>query len=460
MTNTEVITTGGFQAAAHRTTHIPYRDFHMCDCHIEIPPWVSEAEDPAGCMFDSIHGFWHQTEEDYERGMSQHDTYWHASLDAVHSFRFAHLPKLRVIRHGDELWCPIRDVASLSGLSEYEITGVWFWDEHIHVRGAPGFLVPDGIRLFQREFNDNAIQLEALPGVLQRAGIRADLIDWVRSHVLPCSSRSTDEPACDDDPEPPDTLIPFHRKAGGFHHGVLGLWMGTHAWLDLLGVAAVTGFEAKVVRQVAGRRRLVKIPDVAPFTARSGKGAFTFVRSDVVEALVSGYERGPRRSYPWSDIVPAMCSTWMPKSPANDRVSLTALRKLLPLDRTAPGADVIGLDSACQLAVETGGFAGWVTALLLADGGLLHGGPFGETPDETLSRFAGTVPGADGRVPIRKVWEFLNRPGTYAKWVADQLNWCFDKPATDGTVTVSSSWCDDIREQVRPCGWIGDPPVA
>lgn len=411
-------------------------------------------------------GFWYLTPEDLDCGLSFFD--FDCEPYDIGRYAFKTLGTLRVAWIKGIPWVSLRDTCCLTGLADSQI-GVDQWSgEQFHVRAIPGHLEYDGVRYIHGCFMDSAIRLEAVPGVMRRHNLREDLVKWVEGLVQTSdhvgdSSQSLSPETSDgisrhDIKLPDGGVFTVYCRCSESHGGVFAFCSGMWNWVDLNAVVHRTGYDVGVVKSIAGPRRKVSIPEFRQISPRAGKEAATFVRSDVVDALTDGRVREPNTGYPWGGITSIGLSNLVPKPETTIPVSL--LKRMLGDDAlgTVPGTvdGHLPIDRARRVALATDGFAGWVTAILLTDGGFRHGGELGETPVETLTRFRGLIPNEHGRVVLRKVWEFMNLAEPFGEWLSANLEWGFgESPIINGTVHSTAYCCSRILEWEAPPGWGG-----
>ena len=87
----------------------------------------------------------------------------------VRTYRFGTIGDLRVALVNGEAWCSLNDAGRIAGVPIHYITGP-LREGECHIRGAPGYLDPDGVRyLAGQGIPDDGIRLEALVPVFMKA---------------------------------------------------------------------------------------------------------------------------------------------------------------------------------------------------------------------------------------------------------------------------------------------------
>jgi hypothetical protein len=111
--------------------------------------------------------------------------------------------------------------------------------------------------------------------------------------------------------------------------------------------------------------------------------------------------------------------TWARKSDSNKEFNLFRMTRDYS-SRNDPNLQ-IPVEVALKVALRAQCFEGAMTYCLLADGGYLHGGPWGESPEDSLKRFHEMMPDRQERVNRRKIYEFQESRGST----------CYYRPSTE-----------------------------
>ncbi len=458
---------------------LPHHDFTWFDdCHDQesIPEWMMKMPDKGTCRQDETHGFWYETEEDHENGLSQacHPGW---EQHPSRTYRFGGLGCLGVTLMDGKAWCSLDDAGRLTGLSTHEITG-WLPEDEIHVRGLPGHLDPDGYRIiYQKPIMGYAIRLEALLPVVVNVRGGRQLKEWLLQTVLPdiysdsgpseaelepVDGHSTMEE--EDVPAPPGMIrqYVYYRLYWG---ELRAIRLGLHVWLAVDDVSGYISLDQKVIVKLAGERRVTKVSNTCILDNVEREGTTTYIRQDAVQRLADGKEWDHRVSYAWSVVYSKGLGGKAILSEPREFVHATTLcraldrnldlKGLLALCESAnPGIRKefdstgdfrISIAAARNIAMRVNDFAGLVTAHLLNDGGFLHGGPIDEPADSTLERFRGLLPDCGGRVEVRKIWEFLNVSESFDNWFRrhDEMGFSY-QPVCEGLVNIRDCWCHCI----------------
>lgn len=433
-----------------------------------IPEWVDVIKDNT-CYYQTTEIFWYQTEDDYQNGMSNCQCY--EDTEAVRrTYTIGRYGDLPIMLIGEEAWVAIGEIASLIGCSNLQITGYISEDEY-SVRGEPGHLVPDGIRNIYPHTCGGAIRLEAAIRCCELNNVRAEIINYLQCEVLPAvyaGRELNDSLMIRIDPGSVVSSVKINvgRNFDECYGAVLGFRYGSHMWLQLLGLSMRTVCAPEFIAKIAGKGRLLACDGLAVHNSLGGKYAATYVRSDVVGALVGGRAYEFATVFAWSKLLPLKLEKWLPPADSSASVGLAVLYQILQpsarfeswiyelehrfttmwplIDEQELMAIPAGL--ARDIAQAHGGFVGRMVAYLVADGGYFHGGSLAETPDQTLHRFRGLAPDEHGHVEARKVWEFLNCPYAYDDWLEyHTLIFGKDDPVTNGMVNAAGQWCYEVR---------------
>lgn len=468
----------GFEAAEIELSTPNIGTFEECRDQLDIPEWVTESPDKSKCRYNHTHKYWFETPEDYANGLSQVDAYTEDSPPSrTRIYRFGRAGSLRVTSDGGKDWVSLGDAGLISGLPTIEITGPV--DEfRIDVRGVPGYPAPGSIRLFANQFDWGlGILLDALPQVFENVRGGSQLIDLYRRNRLADpyvnDERQGDDfvvdiglhaPAGDND-QAPAGMIAQHVLYDPYFGELRAIPMGVHLWFSVVDVSRLTRFDPRVVIKLAGKNRTVKIPNAYVFNAIENEGEETYVRHDAVQSLLEGKEWKRGHSWGWHNLVSKDLEgrAKLPESRAFVRAStlrralgtpfdleslFATLKAANPdfLEELDPTGDFrIPIGVARDIATRQDDFAGVVIAHLIADGGYLHGGPIDEPADVTLERFHGLLPDSNGRVEIRKIWEFMNGQESFDQWFRrhDEEGYTY-RPVCEGMVSASDSWCNCI----------------
>ena len=462
----------------------PPRTAEDFDDH-KLAEWVKSLSDRSAVKWQEEQGFFYLTDEDYKNGMTH--TPWPAYERVSNRTDFDCGPYgiLRAIVINGAPWCSLQDAGRLAGVPGHWITG-WLSEEQLHVRGLPGYLKPDGIRWLQQEdIRDKGIRLEALvPHVIEHRhedprvlSMLADAIANIYDKHPPTSGGVTGIPCTDlwrrfDRPHKTGQIyqrIHFDRFGGEF----ATVQIGTQLWFRLDDFSGFTYFDPAIISQIAGPARLLTIKDSMIFPLFDAGNEKTYVRADVVEKLHAAMPREPFTRDPFVIQIASEHRGLLCSGGYQTTIMATSLHGMLgphldfevwssemqqkycgilrdfnfnrPFDT---GDDYpLPLYLARHISAEEGTFAGKVTALLLTDGGYLHGGPIDETADATLIRFQGLVPDRRGQVHIRKIWEFLNLSETFEEWYQAGLDLGWEEPGPTldyHTASIDGSWAQEI----------------
>jgi phage anti-repressor protein len=368
---------------------------------------------------------------------------------------------LRTVSVDGEGWVSVEDVAKLAGILTIEVTGPLSLDEE-PTKGCPGYLDPDGILELQAKFGiaDIGIRIAAcLPIFMQARGGR-QLVEFLMLEVIP--DLLGDQTAGGGMPGLPASAVvnPDLTMAGrsgdclpskvrqwvffdpelGECRGVL---LGTTIWVLLSNISSKLRLSRANIISLAGRERIIVIPNASIQNAMSPDGDASYLRFDSAVKLL--------RSSPYSEFLAEMLEQWVRDnllSPAsliaagavvqasslhqifspNTDFSVwldefghknTGLIDLMDDYWIGDSDDVNGfpLTLASEAALKERTFIGTVVYRLLSESGYLHNGNLGEPADETLARFRGLIPDRWGRVDARLLHEFLQITEPFNEWL-------------------------------------------
>lgn len=387
--------------------------------------------------------------------LARRESYEDCTRPTIPEFRtysFDPYETLRTVLITGEAWCSLHDAGAIAGIPVHEITGIYTeWGEH--VRGAPHFLDPDGIRCLDAHgIDDNGVRVEALVRYFKEARggsyLAEHLIEKVIHDVYAKKPKKADR----------DGLIRWkpQRQAKAYkwcQHRFYDVWegeyrvliIGTRAWVAAGDISQRLGLPVDIIVKIAGQSRALKIPNSDIAGVEEAEGVESYIRFDAVTGLFNAMGPGYQAAKGMNE--------WLSKNlfaPENQRragmfVRAKTLHSILsePLsfsewttkikawtryvfpdlnERDAfgwkEGDDFrIPLTDASDIARQSGSRRGILVHLLLRDGGYLRKGPVAEPVHATLKRFKGLLPDRHDRMKARAVHEFLRDVGPYESWI-------------------------------------------
>ena len=372
-------------------------------------------------------------------------------MSPVKTFSFGFYGTLRTVLREGRVWTPVRDVGLITGVPLHSITG-WLYNRDKPVRRGSGFLEPNHIRCLVADGIDEvSIPLEAaIPTFAKKRGGR--LKDYFVKQVIPGAYSFEPEGAVTCHPSFLDPVtntaghsarIPQHRYHGDFHGELRAIILGTQAWINLTDVVGFSHLKPAWISEIAGKSRLVSIPDSGLSNPDNPKGTQVYVLFDAVSKLLRAIERGRDLARELENWVNHDLMSESAQLKSGRYVKLSTLHQMLgkhvdftvwlsrlfhthlvlltrvwgdPRRGSATDPNIL-LTEAYAIAKAEEDPAAMIPCILIREGGYFHKGALGETVEATLKRFQGLVPDRSRRVEARKVHEFTNATATFEDWV-------------------------------------------
>ena len=386
---------------------------------------------------------------------------------------------LRVVLINGEGWCSLTEAGRIAGIPVHEITGIY--NDGGHVRGAPHFLDPDGMRCLEHQsIDDNGIRVEALVPYFKKARGGAFLTERLVKNVI--SDIYAKKPKKADR----DGLIRWKpRRRPRSHqwqvHRFYDTWVGecrviiigTHAWVNAADIGKWHNLSKKVFTKIAGSSRKLKITNSDIVEVEEAEGAESYIRYDVVASVFKALGRrycgaeeldhwiqknllSPKNQLDCGMFVRAKTlhgllskhlsfREWTSNIRFRGRYDLTDFHKNGGWDWQEGDDFRIPLTDASKIAEQTGSRRGLIVHLLLRDGGYLHNGPAAEPANAALRRLKGLMPDRHDRVKARAVHEFIRDVSPFEAWIKK-----FEKRSKPGSevefITFDEAYEHGLRE--------------
>ena len=403
-----------------------------------------------------------------------------AAIPVFRTYSFDPYGKLRVVLINGEGWCSLTDAGRIAGIPVHEITGIYN-EGGAHVRGAPHFLAPDGMRCLDAQgIDDEGVRLEALVPYFKKARGGSFLAEHHVSNVI------LDIYAKNPKKADHDGLIrwkPRRRPRSHqwqvyrFYDTCVGecrvIIIGTHAWVNAADIGKWHNLSKKVFTKIAGSSRKLKITNSDIVEVEEAEGAESYIRYDVVASVFKALGRrycgaeeldhwiqknllSPKNQLDFGMFVRAKTlhgllskhlsfREWTSNIRFRGRYDLTDFHKNGGWDWQEGDDFRIPLTDASKIAEQTGSRRGLIVHLLLRDGGYLHNGPAAEPAHAALRRFKGLMPDRHDRVKARAVHEFIRDVSPFEVWIKK-----FEKGSKPGSevefITFDEAYEHGLRE--------------